>query len=388
MRVFDSCSLFLAAQLFRASAIWVFASSFGFAAPAAAVHAAKLERIVVAPDGRGFIRAESKTPFHPWGVNYGHAGRLMEDFWDEDWETFASDFREMKALGANVVRVHLQFGKFMIAAERANPAALRQFTRMLRLAEDVGIYVKLTGLACYRPADSPPWYDDLEEAARWAAQAKFWAAVAEAGAGSPAVFCYDLMNEPISPGQKREPGQWRSGHLFGGYDFVQYIAIDPAGRSRDAIVAQWLGRMIPAIRENDPAALVTVGLLPWSQRMKHLSGFLPGNIAPALDFVSVHIYPHQDRLDEAMEALRKVSVGKPVVIGETFLLSCTEAQLEKFMRDSREIASGWIGHYDGLTEEDAAVLEKAGKLTLPQRIYRTWAHMMVRLKPEFVTDDR
>src|SRR5437763_11462145 len=77
--------------------------------------ALRMERIVVAPDARGFRTAESQQAFHPWGFNYGNQGRLMEDFWNDDWQTFAGDFREMKALGANVVRVHLQYGKFMSA---------------------------------------------------------------------------------------------------------------------------------------------------------------------------------------------------------------------------------------------------------------------------------
>src|SRR5213593_772568 len=80
---------------------------------AGAERAPRMECIVVAPDGRGFVTAESKQPFHPWGMNFGNAGRLMEDFWDTDWQTFAADFGKLKALGVNVVRVHLQFGKFM-----------------------------------------------------------------------------------------------------------------------------------------------------------------------------------------------------------------------------------------------------------------------------------
>ena len=36
----------------------------------------------------------------------------------------------------------------------------------------------------------------MDEPARWAAQARFWAEVAKVCATSPAVFCYDLMNEP------------------------------------------------------------------------------------------------------------------------------------------------------------------------------------------------
>jgi hypothetical protein len=30
------------------------------------------------------LRWNART-FHPWGMNYGKSGRLMEDFWDSDW---------------------------------------------------------------------------------------------------------------------------------------------------------------------------------------------------------------------------------------------------------------------------------------------------------------
>src|SRR5216110_1840507 len=71
------------------------------------------ERIILSPDRRGFATELSGQPFHPWGLNYGHSGRLMEDFWEQDWPALARDFREMKTMGANVVRLNLQFGKFM-----------------------------------------------------------------------------------------------------------------------------------------------------------------------------------------------------------------------------------------------------------------------------------
>ena len=61
-----------------------------------------MERIVVAPDGKGFTTAQSRHRFVPWGMNYGNAGRLLEDFWDKEWPTLAGDFRELKELGANV----------------------------------------------------------------------------------------------------------------------------------------------------------------------------------------------------------------------------------------------------------------------------------------------
>ena len=42
----------------------------------------------------------------------------------------------------------------------------------------------------------------MSEAERWAAQGVFWEAVAGTCAGHSAVFCYNLMNEPLSPAGK------------------------------------------------------------------------------------------------------------------------------------------------------------------------------------------
>jgi len=345
--------------------------------------AVDLPRVVIAGDKRGFVLEGTGQPFHPWGVNYGNDGRLMEDFWDTDWETLANDFRKLREIGANVVRVHLQFGKFMRSPTELDRHGLAQFARLLRLAEETGLRLDVTGLACYRPADIPAWYDALEEPARWAAQARFWEAVAEVGATSPAIFCYDLINEPLSPGERRKPGQWRSGSDLGGYDFLQFIALDPAGRKREDIPVAWIRQMSAAIRKHDARCLITVGLLPWSRQWKFLSGFLPEKIAPELDFISVHIYPDSKRPDEAMECLRQFAAGKPVVIEETFPLSCDVAQLETFLRDSREVACGWIGHYDGQSPKEIDALERAGQMTPKQAAYREWLRLFVRLTPEF-----
>jgi hypothetical protein len=316
-------------------------------------------------------------------MNYGNKGRLVEDFWNEEWPTLAKDFRELHALGANVVRVHLQFGKFMMAPDQPNRAAFSQLQRMLHLASESGLYLDITGLGCYRPSDTPAWYDALAEPERWAAQAKFWESVAQVCASNPVVFCYDLLNEPLSPGQRRAPGQWRSGSLFGGYDFLQFIALDPAGRKRDQIAVQWIRRMTAAIRRYDRETLITVGLLPWSPEWKHLSGFLPESVGPELDFISVHIYPDHNKPGEALGSLRHFVVGKPIVIEETFQLSCSVVELEEFLRASSGIACGWIGHYDGQTPGELDALRREGKVTPAQGMYRDWLLLFQRLKPEF-----
>jgi hypothetical protein len=343
---------------------------------------AHLDRVRVADDRKGFVLAASGKPFTPWGLNYGNAGRLIEDFWDIEWATVAADFRDMKAIGTNVVRVHLQFGKFMDAADRPNPKALDRLGRLLELAEKTGLYLDITGLGCYRKADVPKWYDPLSEDERWAAQACFWEAIAHRCAKSPCVFCYDLMNEPLAGGGERKPGEWYSGKRLGEYDFLQWIALDVRGRPREEIARAWIKRLSAAIRKHDKDHLITVGLLPWGPKWGHLSGFTPEKVALELDFLSVHIYPEKGKVAEAIQGLEKFAVGKPVVIEETFPLACSAAEVEEFIKRSRGTACGWMGHYDGLTPERLEGLKKEGRITIAQAIYLEWLKLFVQLKPE------
>jgi len=340
-----------------------------------------MERIVVDKAGHGFVLEKSRREFHPWGLNYGNHGRLIEDFWNSEWSTVETDFTEMKRIGANVVRVHLQFGKFMIAADRANSKELDRLAKLLDLAERTGIYLDLTGLACYRTADVPGWYDALSQSDRWKAQGAFWEAVADRCRESPAVFCYDLMNEPFVPGGPRKPGDWYSGHLLGGYDFIQFVTLDPAGRPREDVARDWTRKMAKAVRRKDPSRLVTVGLLPWSKEWGFLSGFVPEKIAPDIDFISVHIYPEKGKVDGAVEVLKKFAVGKPVVIEETFPLACGIDELKSFIERSPQ-ASGWLGHYDGQSPQELSRLRDEGKLTLGQAMYLDWLRLFEKLGPK------
>jgi len=340
-----------------------------------------LEPIHISHDGTGFTRAEK--PFTPWGLNYATNHRLLEDFWDTDWPTVADDFAEMKHLGANVVRIHLQFGKFMDAPDRPNPHALAQLTRLLALAETTGLYLDLTGLACYRTADVPPWYDALDEEHRWSAQANFWSAIAKICSKSPAVFCYDLMNEPVVPGEKRPAGKWYSGTPLGGFDFVQFITLDPAGRKREDVAALWIKTLTTAIRKHDPGHPITVGLLPWVKGWGHLSGFIPETVAPDLDFLAVHLYPETGKVPEALDNLKRFAMkGKPLVVEETFPLSCPPADLRQFLLASRATARGWLGHYEGDTIADLEVRQRTGKLDPAPTLMLQWFRLFRALAPE------
>ena len=209
----------------------------------------KLESVRVAKDGKGFVLEPSGQKFIPWGFNYDHdaKGRLIEDYWADEWTAIEGDFAEMKRLGANVVRVHLQFGKFMDAADKPNAKALDRLGELLKLAEKERLYLDLTGLGCYHKADVPAWYDKLSESDRWAAQARFWEVVAGRCKESPAVFCYDLMNEPVVPGGKRKAGEWLGPAVRG--QALRSVHYPRPGRSQ---AAGHCPRMGEDARDRDP----------------------------------------------------------------------------------------------------------------------------------------
>ena len=319
------------------------------AGPSEAAGPPAMPPVRVADDGRSFVLEGTGRRFVPWGFNYDHdrGGRLLEDYWDAEWPAIEADFREMRALGANVARIHLQLGKFMDAPDRPNAASLARLADLVRLAEREGLYLDLTGLGCYHKADVPKWYDALDETGRWAVQARFWEAVAGRCAASPAIFCYDLMNEPVVPGGPKKRDDWL-GPAFAGKHFVQFIALDRAGRERPAVALAWIEHLVSAIRRQDRRHMITVGLVPWSlDRPGLTSGFVPEKVTGPLDFVAVHIYPERGKVDEALATLRGFDVGKPVVIEEIFPLKSGMDDLGRFIEASRTTAAGWIGFYWG-----------------------------------------
>lgn len=316
--------------------------------------AADPPRVTVSKGGKGFVRGPSGATFRPWGFNYDHdpTGRLIEDYWAAEWDRVDRDFRAMAKLGANVVRVHLQFGRFMSGPDSPDAANLDRLGKLLDLAAREGLYLNLTGLGCYHKADVPAWYDRLGESERWDAQARFWTAVAGKCKGRSVVFCYDLMNEPVAPGGRRAAGDWL-GPAFGGKHFVQFVSLDQKDRPRPDIARAWTKHLAAAVRKADPDTLVTVGLVDWSlDRPGLTSGFVPARVAPELDFVSVHLYPEAGKLDDALKTLDGFHVGKPVVVEETFSLNCGPDELGRFIDRAGDRAAGWVGFYWGQTPEE------------------------------------
>ena len=190
------------------------------------------------------------------------------------------------------------------------------------------------------------------------------------------MFCYDLMNEPIVPAGKRNPGDWLTGELAG-FVYCQFISLDQAGRARPEIARQWIARLTAAIRKQDPKHLITVGMLPNSLEGDPLSsGFVPTKVPGDLDFICVHMYPKSGQLDQDLKRLEAFRVGKPVVIEETFPLGCKPAELRQFLEGSRKYAAGWIGFYWGQTPAELSQSSSLG-----DSLTAAWLKLFQELKP-------
>ena len=343
---------------------------------------AKLGLIHLSEDGTQLVCTESGSRFIAWGFNYDHddSGRLLEDYWQEEWSTVVEDFNEMKDLGANLVRVHLQLAKFMEAADRPNEGALKQLGRLVELAETMGLYLDITGLGCYHKKDVPKWYDTMDEAGRWEVQALFWETIAKKCAESPAVFCYDLMNEPILPGEKEKETEWLTGELGGKY-FIQRISLDLAWRTRKQVAQAWVRKLVAAIQKHDERHMITVGVIPWAHifpKAKPL--FYSKEVGENLDFVSVHFYPKKGEVQKALAALAVYDVGKPLVIEEVSPLWCGEEEFDVFVDKSRDIVDGYVGFYWGKTIDEYS----APNASIADSIMRNWLEYFRAKGPEIL----
>jgi hypothetical protein len=347
------------------------------AAPAATRPA--LQRVAVSPDGRTLVVQPGGRPFTPWGFNYDrdYRMRLIEDYWVDEWDTVASDFREMKALGANIVRIHLSVAAFLDAPDKPNATNVAQLRRLVKFCQEIGIYLDVTGLGMYRKEAVPAWYTEAEEHARWAMQATFWSVIAEACGGSNAVAWFDLVNEPAIPGAKRPDREWAAGHLQK-YWYSQFIVLDPAGRDRGEIARAWVRQMTAAIRKHDQHALITVGMLPFGAAAGQPSiGFDGPGMRDVLDLMCVHVYPDKPPdFPRSITVLERFDVGKPVVIEEFFPFECEAEDLPAFVTRTGKHASGWIGFYWGQGVDELAKSKKpVDKMT------HDWLEVFRKMRP-------
>lgn len=342
---------------------------------ATGVIAAEMETVSVATDGKGFVLQPSGERYIPWGHNYASVD-ILERLAQEPVRV-EREFGEMRAAGTTVARIHPELPRIFTAPDKADPAALDQLRQLLGIAERSGIHLMITGLACYKIKDRAAWYDALNEQERWQTQAFFWATIAQTCAPSPAVFAYDLVNEPGAAGPPAEG--WYLGRM-GDVEFCQRLSLSAGQRTGDDIFRDWTKRMVAAIRQHDPKHLITMGMLPF-----------PGAYHAAseqLDFVSPHLYPKTGKVDDEIKLLQKFDWGKPIVIGETFPLSCGVDDEREFLLKSCEFAQGWMGHWPDESPAELAELKKTGQATIQNAIWLSWVNLFQEIGPQMTGGKR
>jgi hypothetical protein len=163
---------------------------------------------------------------------------------------------------------------------------------------------------------------------------------------------------------------------MGDVEFCQRLSLNPGQRDSNDIFRDWTHRMVAAIRKHDPTHLITMGMLPFPGAYKVA--------AEQLDFVSPHLYPKTGKVDDEIKLLRQFDWGKPIVIGETFPLSCGADDERDFLLKSRELAHGWIGHWPDESPAELARLKKTGQATIHNAIWLSWVDLFREMGPQMI----
>jgi len=365
-----------------AIAFWVPLTSRGAERP-------KMELIASAPGGGGFVERDSGRPYTPFGTNYydphtGWAPKLWRQF---DAEKVREHFRVMSELGVNCARVFLTAGSFQPSAETIEEQALAKLDTMVEIARERGIRLILTGPDHWegQPAYWKP--DRFAGDAALDALDRFWDVLGRRYRGEPAIFAWDLLNEPHLPWfveqwrpqwnawlrmtyEEREALQLAWGHELTETDQWDNVAVpenrpgigNPRLRDwqrfREHLADRWVRRQVEAIRRADPTHLTTVGYIQWSYPLVRsgnpgrYAAFNPYRQARWLDFVTIHFYPTlgspfqskenwQKNLGYLQGVLAYCRTGKPVVLGEFGWYGGGAPQHHPYL--SEEQQARWIG---------------------------------------------
>ena len=338
--------------------------AIGFEITSNAAERSKMELIVVSADGQGFAERNSGRTYIPFGTNYydphtGWAPKIWRQF---DAEKVREHFVIMKKLGVNCARIFLTAGSFQPDANAIIEESLSKLDMLIKIASETGIRLILTGPDHWEGSPSY-WRPDRfagEEALR--ALEYFWKVVGQRYKGEPAIFAWDLLNEPHLPWFVKEwDVRWNKwlkqkyldwdilkdawgkelteSDKWGGVKTPENRADAGNPRLRDwqlfreYLADEWVRRQVEAIRGADPTHLITVGYIQWSYPLvrpghpSRYAAFNPYRQKGWLDFMTIHFYPtmgspfasdenRQKNLSYLQAFLAYCHVGKPVVLGE------------------------------------------------------------------------
>lgn len=231
-----------------------------------------------------------------------------------------STLREHLHMGANTLRVNVQYRHLMDDQCQPDLDAANELRETLRSASEHGIYVLLTGLGSYAgDPEDPVCYTETTDLERTARQAEFWAAMAELSmdevvndsqpelVSRPEVLALDLMNEPRfiplvnAQGNPNIADCWTGPAPFPGAAHCLAYGLgsifgqntnrnQKAPGDPDFDQSVWMGELVGAIHHVDPHRLVTLGCHALTAALP-CGGLEPAVLETHLDFISTHVYP-------------------------------------------------------------------------------------------------
>ncbi len=394
----------------------------------------RLGLIASKTEGTGFIELDSGRSFTPFGTNYydpntGWPPQVWRQF---DPERVAEHFEVITRLGANCARVFLAAATFQPDANTVDEQALAKLDRLIEIARRRGIRLILVGPGAWE-GEPPYWQPDRfagDEAL--AALDHFWATVGQRYRGEPAIFAWELANEPqIAPwslpswaprwnawleskytnrdGLKAAWGQaLGDNEAWGSIEMPEDVASrgDPRLLDwqlfREHLADQWVQRQVRVLRDADPTHLITVGYVQWSYPVIRpgnpslYSAFNPHRQAEWLDFISIHYYPLMGRpygsrdywlsnLTYLQTLLAYCHTGKPVVLSEYGWYGggappgrphLDEDQQDRWIaaevEASRRLAHGWLS-WPFADTPDATDMAAFGGLVGRNMTWKIWA---------------
>jgi hypothetical protein len=260
------------------------------------------------------------------------------------------------SLGANEVRIIIQYNKYMSSITQPNYANIALLKQVADSAKKYNIHLIITGLGANRPADQPAWYTNLSDSARWVAQANYWSVIAGALANNPTIFSYDLANEPVvnSGNSALTSSNWAAdGSSDTSADWYgQYITRQPYPGSTNGVnnweapMHKWIKQLTAAIRAVDAATPITAGML-------NLPPF--ADFTTDLDYASLHLYVKNDQA--GISSIAQYTSNKPLLIEETWpawLSGLDAPQLATFVESEKPAVTGWVSQFFGKTIQQYA----------------------------------
>ncbi len=347
------------------------------------------EFIQVADDKWHFETAISQRPFIPFGVNYYDPATYHELPYPAfdvigafDSTTVDRQLREIRNLGANIVRIFLSVVSFEPDLYVLNEANFRKLDTLIQIARQQNLRIIFDLVNDWE--GNPPWesWEYFADETTLLGYEYYLEAMGTRYADEPVIFSWSLQNEPYVRG----PDSGIMGDLWIPYiqfkygsdvslaaawsdyprtgeswnqikqpDYVsEYEPLNSPGDQRlydyqlfrEDIAYNWVRRLTNALYRNDRNHMITIGLDQHSTPIKNAvpdrtyTAFNPRKIAPFLDYTSIHAYNWWDdaTVNIFIEAIARYNFSNKPVVLEEFNFREAGSTVTPLLNSS----SGWL----------------------------------------------